>query len=85
MNADETSLTLQAQSEEDESPVQLGVEAAGGTGTIVLSGGDEAEGTVDDLTVRDTGEIAASGQLAAAEPAGGGCRVQADRWSLLVT
>jgi hypothetical protein len=74
VNPGETSLTLDAQTEEDENPVLLALEAEGATGTIVLSGGDEAEGTVDELMVGDTGEITASGQLTAAddsaEPAG---------------
>ena len=62
-NPGETDLKLEAQTEEDENPVKLELDAEGGTGTIELSGGNEAEGTVDELMVGDTGEITASGEL----------------------
>ncbi len=62
-NPGETTLTLKAQSNDLEDPIIMDVDATGGKGTIVLSGGDEREGTVDQLMVGDTGEITASGVL----------------------
>ncbi|MGI9601018.1 MAG: hypothetical protein ACR2QE_03980 [Acidimicrobiales bacterium] len=58
---------LDAQTEDDEDPIVLALEATDGNGTITLSGPTEAEGTVDEVMVGDTGEITASGQVAASD------------------
>lgn len=65
-NPGETTLMLEAESKEDDEgvdPIGLEVDAKDGEGTIILSGREEAEGTVDQLMVGDTGEITASGEL----------------------
>ncbi|MDY7103218.1 MAG: hypothetical protein S0880_18705 [Actinomycetota bacterium] len=64
-NVGETSLTLEAVTDDPDDPILLVLDAADGTGTILLSGSQEAEGTVDELTVGDTGEIDASGTIGA--------------------
>ena len=66
----ETSLLLEAESKEDDEDadsIELEVDVEDGEGTIVLSGREEAEGTVDELMVGDTGEITASGELTPAD------------------
>lgn len=71
-NPGETTLKLSAQSNDLEDPIILEIDATGGKGTIVLSGGDEREGTVDQLVVGDTGEITASGVLNIADSSDAG-------------
>jgi len=66
VNPGETTLMLEAESKEDDEdvdPIGLEVDVEDGEGTIILSGREEAEGTVDQLMVGDTGEITASGEL----------------------
>jgi hypothetical protein len=68
----ETTLKFVARTEDDENPIVLSLDATGGQGTIVLSGGDEREGTVDQLMVGDRGEITASGTLNIADDSASG-------------
>lgn len=69
-NPGETTLLLEAESkeeDEDADKIELELDATDGEGTIMLSGREEAEGTVDDVMVGDTGEITASGELTASD------------------
>ncbi len=60
----ESTVTLTGETADGGDVVELELEAEDGEGTIVVSGGDEAEGTVDSVQVGDTGAITASGDLA---------------------
>lgn len=66
-NPDETTITLEAQTDDPEDPLLLSVEATDGTGTIVLSGAEEAEGTVEQIEVDDSDQITASGTMGPAD------------------
>lgn len=62
----ETTLKFVAHTE-GEDQIVLSLDATGGEGTVVLSGGDEREGTIDQVMVSDSGEITVSGTLGTAD------------------
>ncbi len=70
INPGETTIRIEAETINTDATVLMTMDVESGTGSIVLSGAEEAEGTVDQIMVSDTGDITASGTISAAGGSG---------------